>query len=379
MNKSNNLAIQLMPKSFDEIYGHDHIIQEFKIWIEEDTLPPGILIAGDPGTGKGTLVHNLIRTTLCLNRKPNESINCGKCAICKKMDARKTTPENNVMWIQVGNKSTGKGTIDSQIEEALEYANRPPNGSPLVNLGSKYHKFIVIDEIQSIKQPLLDKLLFILELESVISTNRVTFILITMNESYLESKNPISYKALVGRMGKGYFKLHKASDIRLHEYCHSKLNIESESIRNILVESAKGSYRDLIANYERISGLPELTPKLVELKLGLASRQTRAIFWRLFSNANNATNNNLFKTYWDTLKEQFGEVSIVRQLLDDLGEIMCHTQVPSGLIKGMVEFLRDPTLPANIIIFAPYQGSINLSLTAPDSSTSEALNDISLF
>lgn len=382
MAKVNNLAIQLAPKSFDEIYGHEHIIQEFKSWIVNDELPPLMLIVGPPGTGKGTLVHNLIRTTLCKNRKPDSATNCGKCSICKKMDARMTSPENNVIWIQTGNKNKDekRGTIDSQVEAAIEYAQRPPVGNPLGDIGSKYHKFIVIDEIQSIKLPLLEKLYFISELGHVLQENRVTFILITMNEAKLIDKDPIAYKALHGRTGKGFFRLQSASTERLHKYALDILGVEDREIRNILVQAADGSIRDLIANYERIAQLPELNKTLVELKLGLASRSTRRKFWQLFSQGNNIDNNKLFRAYWSELKEKFGETSLIKQLLADINEVM-SSNIPIGFIKAMVEYLRNPILPPDVIIFPAYLGTfvVDLPLLEDEISNEVSIDELSVF
>jgi len=359
MTSVNNLAIQLMPNSLDEIYGHDDYITIIKSWILEDKLPPAMFITGAPGVGKGALVHNIIKTSLCRTRKDDSTHRCGKCLMCK-MDPRVTNPQNNVMWIQTGNKvsnSNNKGTIDSQLKEAIEFASTPPRGNPTVDIGSRYHKFIVIDEVQGLKQTLLEELLFVLEIESILKTNRVTFIMITMDEAKLEAKNSALYKALIGRCGKGYIQLHEPSSLRLHEYAYKKLNVTDPIIRNLLVESAEGSYRDLIANYEKTLDLPECTPYLVECILKKASRASRRKFWEYFSKANNPQNNEAFKLYWESLVERFGQRNLIKQLLNDLDEMRIYKQdIPLSFIRSLVECKNDPTIPVALVAFSPYQG-----------------------
>lgn len=353
-----NLAIQLMPQSLDEIYGHDDYLTIIKSWIVNDKLPPAMLITGSPGVGKGAFVHNIIKTALCRTRNDRSTHRCGKCLICK-MDPRITNPQNNVMWIQTGNKITNsnKGTIDSQIKEAIEYASSPPRGNPSVDLGSRYHKFIVIDEIQGLKNTLLEELLFILEIGSILEENKVTFIMVTMDEPRFEAKNPALYKALVGRCGKGYIQLHEPSKLRLHEYALKKLGVTDPLIRNLLVESAEGSYRDLIKDYEKTLDLPECTPYLVECILKKASRPARRKFWQYFSNANNSKASEQFKLYWESLVERFGQRNLIKQLLNDLDEMRVHKQdIPLSFIRSLVECKNDPTIPVGLVAFSPYQG-----------------------
>lgn len=379
----NNLAIQLMPKSLDEIYGHDDYVAIIKNWIQKDNLPPAMLITGNPGVGKGVLVHNIIKTSLCRTRKDDSTHRCGKCLICK-MDPRITNSQNNVMWIQTGNKvsNSNKGTIDSQIKEAIEFASIPPRGNPAVDLGSRYHKFIVIDEIQGLKNTLIEELLFILEIGSILEENHVTFIMVTMDEAKFEAKNSALYKALVGRCGKGYIQLHKPSNVRLHEYALAKLGVTDPLIRNLLVESAEGSYRDLIQNYEKTLDLPECTPHLVECILKRASRVARRKFWQYFSEAKNTETNEQLKVYWDSLVERFGQRNLIKQLLNDLDEMRIYKQdIPLSFIRSLVECKNDPTIPIGLIGFSPYQGKSNYELPYIEGELNNSdlkFNDVSL-
>lgn len=364
----NNLAIESFPESFDGIYGHDLIIQTLKDWIKTDTLPPGIMFSGNPGVGKGCLTHNLIKTTLCQNRKPTESTRCNQCDICTKMDPTTTNPRNNVMWIQVG--STNSSTINSQIKDAIEYSQIPPTGNRLADRGSKYHKFIVIDEIQGIQQTLLEQLFLALENKGSIERNRVTFILITMNEPKLENKDSIALKALKDRIGNGYFKLHPPSNLRLHQYALDLLHVEDDQIRELLVESAENSYRGLLSSYDKLLTLSDFNNlDLVESKLQLAAASSRAKFWELFSHGSSE-----LRDYWSLLAEKYGEVALVKQLFNDLANQTLGSKYPIGFYKSMREFLRDPSLKAFPLIFAPYAGTFTVIIDVPNQPKTTVAN-----
>lgn len=353
----NNLAIEKFPQSFEEIYGHKEEIKFIKNWIEKDKLPPAIMLSGDSGVGKGCLAHNIIKTTLCQNRKPDVAERCNKCDVCLKMDPRNTHPSNNVMWIQIG--SNNQSTIDAQVKEAISYAQTPPMGNRLVDIGSKYHKFIVIDEIQSIKQTLLEQLFMALENGPSIELNRVTFILITMNEAYLESKNPMGFKAIKDRVGRGYIPLQRPSDARLHQYALDVLNIENIELREILVEAAEGSYRGLLAKYESLLDLPSLDNlNLVQTRLQLASYSTRVKFWELFSKGSNE-----LWSYWKVLKQDYVAHRIVKQLYSDIISSTNVKDIPLEFFKAMREYLKDPLfLDAYYIVFAPFMGTFTVTL-----------------
>jgi hypothetical protein len=358
-----NLAIDLLPKSLDDIYGHEGIITIIKNWIAKDTLPYLIFISGKSGTGKGSIVHNIVKTTLCLNRKDGDSHNCGRCAICK-IDPRTTNKSNNVMWVQPGNNN---GTIDSQVTAAITYATEPPIGNPTD--GSRHHKFIVFDEIQSIKTPLLEQLAFSTELPAVVRRNKVTFILITMDEAKLQQKQPSLVDALKSRAGKGYIRLTNPSKARLHQYALDKLGLEDNDIRSILVDYANCSYRQLIAGYEKLTDLPELNINLVQASLNLASTLTRLKLWTLFNNATDYKSLNELKDYWSYLLDKFPEESIVKQLLDDIDLFILNDKqhkIPLEFIKSLLLYIHDSNSFPFWFLFRQFAGqfTVNTSVLA---------------
>lgn len=372
-----NLAVDLMPKSFEEIYGHEEYVQILKSWIEKDNLPFIMFVSGNSGAGKGTLVQNFIRTTLCLNRVVGESTNCGHCAMCK-IDPRTTSKNNNVMWVVPGGSHAG--TIDAQFKEAISYAHEPPIGNPINQ--HQYHKFIVFDEIQSIKAPLLEQLAHSSETVGIVGRNRVTYILITMDEHKIRQKQPTLVQALKSRAGKGYINLGRPSDLRLHQYCKDKLCVDNLEIRNALVQYAEGSYRQLIAGYEMLCDLPELSLPLVQARLNLATDSTRLKFWELFNKATNPTNTTELKEYWEYLLEKFPEDSLVTQLLNDIDLFMCSgtgTNIPIEFIKALCLYLTDPKLVKSWFIINQFTGTFTiLDLSCFTSNTHHSIFDNAL-
>lgn len=367
-----NLAVDLLPSSLSEVYGHEGIITIIKNWISKDTLPYLIFLSGKSGTGKGSIVHNIIRTTLCLHRKEGDSSNCGHCAICK-MDPRTTNPSNNVMWVQPGNNN---GTIDSQVLNAINYANEPPTGNPTD--GSRYHKFIVFDEIQSIKTPLLEQLAFSTELPAVVRRNKVTFILITMDEAKLQQKQPSLVDALKSRAGKGYIRLNNPSKARLHQYALDKLGLENTEIRSVLVDYANSSFRQLIAGYEKLTDLPELNLDLVQASLNLSSTMTRIKFWTLFNQAINFEEINNLKDYWNYLLERFPEESLVKQLIDDVDTFILKDKqhkIPLEFTKSLLLYLYDSNYFPFWFLLRQFAGqfTVNVSTLTTEYSTNDLL------
>lgn len=359
-----NLAIDLMPKTLDEVYGHIDKIKQLKSWIREDDYPYLIFVAGDSGTGKGSLVHNFIKTSLCLNRKPGEDSRCGHCAICN-MDPRVTTKENNIMWVQNG---SGGSTIHQQFKEAETYSNTPPTGNKADY--HRFHKFIVYDETQNIQSNLLERLLFSSEVLNVVERNRVTFICITMDEQKIRDKNPQAYNALKSRAGKGYLRLGAPTEKQLHQFAKEKLNISDDyiEVRNALVNYAESSYRAIIAGYEKLNslacGLDDTASVLSAL--GFATLAQRHQFWLLYSNSSNKDKNEL-KAMYDSMCHIVSEYTLIKQLLSDLYNYC--PDPPLSMLAAMSEYLKDSTTVATwYIIFIPYIGKVHVNLPGQESS-----------
>lgn len=365
----NNLAVQLMPRTLDDIYGHEHIITAVKRWIEIDRLPYMLFVSGNSGTGKGCLVHNLIKTTLCLNREPGSSVACGKCEMCK-LEPRTTHPNNNVMWVQPGGESGV--TINQQFKDAMAYSRKPPTGNP--NDYHLYHKFVVFDETQDIQTPLLSQLLYSSEIPEIVEPNRVTFIAITMDESKIKNKSASLHSAIKSRAGKGYLKLNPPSNKLLDQFCGSPtgLNVEDPEIRSALVKYAAGSYRMMIAGYEKLQDFPELDINLVTAALGCMGNEARYKLWDMFNHANSSEEKKQLKDYWEYIASKVGEAAMVNQILDDLCTAMTSKQnVALDMVKACGEYLKHPDgVPAYYIVIQPYVGEFQIELFKRESDNS---------
>lgn len=71
-------------KRFDEIIGHEAIIERLKRDLESGLIPHAYLFTGPQGVGKATVAELVLRAMLCLEddvaKKP-----CGECIACKKV------------------------------------------------------------------------------------------------------------------------------------------------------------------------------------------------------------------------------------------------------------------------------------------------------
>jgi DNA polymerase III subunit gamma/tau len=81
MERYQNLALQLRPKTFEEFIHNGHIVSILKNMLGNQKIPAGILLSGVRGIGKTTLARLFARAVECKNNgviKP-----CNECESCK--------------------------------------------------------------------------------------------------------------------------------------------------------------------------------------------------------------------------------------------------------------------------------------------------------
>jgi len=91
---------------FDDILGHEEIIERLKRDLARDRLAHAYLFVGPEGVGKATVARLLGAATLC--REPEESERpCGKCLACGKIqrsnhpDFHVVAPAEGKRWIRI--------------------------------------------------------------------------------------------------------------------------------------------------------------------------------------------------------------------------------------------------------------------------------------
>ena len=77
------------PKSFEEVYGQDHITSILKYEIENSKFSHAYLFCGSRGTGKTTCAKILAKAVNCLS--PVSGNPCGRCASCMAIESGATT------------------------------------------------------------------------------------------------------------------------------------------------------------------------------------------------------------------------------------------------------------------------------------------------
>ena len=91
MEKKAHLALyrKWRPRTFDEVYGQDHITSVLKYEIANDRISHAYLFSGSRGTGKTSCAKILAKAVNC--EAPQGGNPCGLCAACHAVDSGRVT------------------------------------------------------------------------------------------------------------------------------------------------------------------------------------------------------------------------------------------------------------------------------------------------
>ena len=73
------------PKTFDEVFGQDHIVTTLKNQIINNQISHAYLFSGTRGTGKTSIAKIFARAINCTETK--DGIPCGKCQACLSLQS----------------------------------------------------------------------------------------------------------------------------------------------------------------------------------------------------------------------------------------------------------------------------------------------------
>ena len=201
------------PKTFDDVYGQQIVVQTLKNVIKNNKLTHAYLFVGPRGTGKTSIAKIFAKTINCLH--PEDGLSCEKCDICISNNSNE-----NVDIIEMDAAS------NNGVDEIREIRNH----ITLLPTVSKY-KIYIIDEVHMLTTGAFNALLKTLEEPP----EHIIFILATTEPH----KIPLT---IMSRCQSFEFKPIPVATIkeRLKYICaQENINIDDKSL-NLIAEESNG-------------------------------------------------------------------------------------------------------------------------------------------
>ena len=214
------------PKTFDDVYGQQIVVQTLKNVIKNNKLTHAYLFVGPRGTGKTSIAKIFAKTINCLH--PEDGLSCEKCDICISNNSNE-----NVDIIEMDAAS------NNGVDEIREIRNH----ITLLPTVSKY-KIYIIDEVHMLTTGAFNALLKTLEEPP----EHIIFILATTEPH----KIPLT---IMSRCQSFEFKPIPVATIkeRLKYICaQENINIDDKSL-NLIAEESIGGLRDAVSMLDQLN------------------------------------------------------------------------------------------------------------------------------
>lgn len=214
------------PKTFDDVYGQQIVVQTLKNIIKNNKLTHAYLFVGPRGTGKTSIAKIFAKTINCLH--PEDGLSCEKCDICISNNSNE-----NVDIIEMDAAS------NNGVDEIREIRNH----ITLLPTVSKY-KIYIIDEVHMLTTGAFNALLKTLEEPP----EHIIFILATTEPH----KIPLT---IMSRCQSFEFKPIPVTTIkeRLKYICaQENINIDDKSL-NLIAEESNGGLRDAVSMLDQLN------------------------------------------------------------------------------------------------------------------------------
>lgn len=214
------------PKTFDDVYGQQIVVQTLKNVIKNNKLTHAYLFVGPRGTGKTSIAKIFAKTINCLH--PEDGLSCEKCDICISNNSNE-----NVDIIEMDAAS------NNGVDEIREIRNH----ITLLPTVSKY-KIYIIDEVHMLTTGAFNALLKTLEEPP----EHIIFILATTEPH----KIPLT---IMSRCQSFEFKPIPVTTIkeRLKYICaQENINIDDKSL-NLIAEESNGGLRDAVSMLDQLN------------------------------------------------------------------------------------------------------------------------------
>ena len=251
------------PKSFDDVYGQDHVTATLRNELRLNRVHHAYLFTGSRGTGKTTCAKILSKAVNCLDLRDGDP--CGACANCRGIDS------GEILDVVEMDAASNRG-IDDIRAIIDEVAFAPAR--------AKYRVYI-IDEVHMLSRDAWNALLKTLEEPPA----HVVFILATTEVNKIP-------ETILSRCQRFDFHRISPADIsaRLHEIAEKENISLTDEAALLIAVIADGAMRDAISLLDRCIGISDsVTAEVVRSAAGLAAQG------HIFEIANCTINKNVKK------------------------------------------------------------------------------------
>ncbi|MBQ3330483.1 MAG: DNA polymerase III subunit gamma/tau [Ruminococcus sp.] len=234
------------PKSFDDVYGQDHVTQTLRNELRLNRVHHAYLFTGSRGTGKTTCAKILSKAVNCLELHDGDP--CGACANCRGIDS------GEILDVVEMDAASNRG-IDDIRAIIDEVAFAPAR--------ARYRVYI-IDEVHMLSRDAWNALLKTLEEPPA----HVVFILATTEVNKIP-------ETILSRCQRFDFHRISPADIseRLHEIAVKEGVSLSDEAALLIAVIADGAMRDAISLLDRCIGISsDVNAETVRSAAGLAAQ-----------------------------------------------------------------------------------------------------------
>ena len=281
------------PRSFDEVYGQEHITSILKYEVANNKFSHAYLFCGSRGTGKTSCAKILAKAVNCLD--PHDGSPCGKCDSCRAIDAGATT---DVLEMDAASNNGVDNIRDIRDEVVYSPSNL------------KYRVYI-IDEVHMMSGAAFNALLKTLEEPP----SYVVFILATTEYNKLPT-------TIVSRCQR--FDFRRMSSEVIMERLHKIASVEGIDLGDdgaqLIARAARGGMRDAVSLLELCAGSrTHIDASLVAATIGTGDR---AAVYKLIEAIGGADYDTVYTVIRDVVMSS-GDISVFwQEVIDSYRDIM---------------------------------------------------------
>lgn len=148
MTTYEKLTLKYRPKTLDELFGQDSVVNTVRGMLTRDCINRTILISGPYGSGKTSIARMIATYVNCEGREPDQLDPCGKCDVCKRMQQARPS------WMDYREQNAADARGINDIRALRDQAKFKPQ--------ARFRVF-VLDEVHQLTPEAAEALLKILE------------------------------------------------------------------------------------------------------------------------------------------------------------------------------------------------------------------------